>query len=181
MNIDNLDLDAGGVLIHGGPHLNVARTILTALRDDLVPGRAIAVGLAIDDEKEARQLLAISQRGAAAFTGEMLDPVSVQRVGDNYVAAGQRLPTADIIDAMADAFENSGGPLRDRLLGALHAGRQASEEGGLHSAALLVISPRARFATRHRLVDLRVDFVDGDAVAALEILRFKIDSIYEIN
>ncbi len=79
------------------------------------------------------------------------------------------------------AFENSGGPLRDRLLGALHAGRQASEEGGLHSAALLVISPRARFATRHRLVDLRVDFVDDDAVAALEILRFKIDSIYEIN
>ncbi len=188
MNLEFLDLEAGGVLVHGGPHLEISERVMAALEEELPPDRAIQVGLFIDTDKENLQILAISQHGAAAFTGKKLEKHAADEVGDVYVAAGQRIPNPDIINAMAAHFQTSDGPLGSRLLGALRAGRNASgEEGGesgegdVHSAALLVVSPRARFATRNRLIDLRIDFVSGDAVAALEALQAQVDSVYGIN
>lgn len=188
MNLEFLDLEVGGVLVHGGPHLEISERVMAALEEELPPDRAIQVGLFIDTDKEYLQILAISQHGAAAFTGKKLEKHAADEVGDVYVAAGQRIPNPDIINAMAAHFQTSDGPLGSRLLGALRAGRNASgEEGGeggegdVHSAALLVVSPRARFATRNRLIDLRIDFVSGDAVAALEALQAQVDSVYGIN
>ncbi len=185
MNLEFLDLEAGGVLVHGGPHLEISERVMAALEEELPPDRAIQVGLFIDTDKENLQILAISQHGAAAFTGKKLEKHAADEVGDVYVAAGQRIPNPDIINAMAAHFQTSDGPLGSRLLGALRAGRNASgDEGGegdVHSAALLVVSPRARFATRNRLIDLRIDFVSGDAVAALEALQAQVDSVYGIN
>ena len=188
MNLEFLDLEAGGVLVHGGPHLEISERVMAALEEELPPDRAIQVGLFIDTDKENLQILAISQHGAAAFTGKKLEKHAADEVGDVYVAAGQRIPNPDIINAMAAHFQTSDGPLGSRLLGALRAGRNASgEEGGeggegdVHSAALLVVSPRARFATRNRLIDLRIDFVPGDAVAALQALQAQVDSVYGIN
>lgn len=185
MNLEFLDLEAGGVLVHGGPHLEISERVMAALEEELPPDRAIQVGLFIDTDKENLQILAISQHGAAAFTGKKLEKHAADEVGDVYVAAGQRIPNPDIINAMAAHFQTSDGPLGSRLLGALRAGRNASGEesgeGDVHSAALLVVSPRARFATRNRLIDLRIDFVSGDAVAALEALQAQVDSVYGIN
>lgn len=185
MNLEFLDLEAGGVLVHGGPHLEISERVMAALEEELPPDRAIQVGLFIDTDKENLQILAISQHGAAAFTGKKLEKHAADEVGDVYVAAGQRIPNPDIINAMAAHFQTSDGPLGSRLLGALRAGRNASGEkggeGDVHSAALLVVSPSARFATRNRLIDLRIDFVSGDAVAALEALQAQVDSVYGIN
>ncbi len=82
---------------------------------------------------------------------------------------------------MEESFAESDGPLADRLLDALLAGHEAGgEKGGEHSAAVLVVGPAARFATRARLVDLRIDFVPEDAVSALIDLRARVDSVYEV-
>ncbi len=179
LNLEFLDPDAGGVVVLGGPYLEINEKTLIALRDGLPPGRAIAVGLVGDPDPEARQLLALSPNGAGAFTGENLPQHAGQTTGDDYVVAGHHLAGDGVIPAVEQAFADSDGALVDRLLGALLAGRDAGgEEGGAHSAALLVIGPGARFATRHRLVDLRIDFVPGDAAAALAELRARIDSVY---
>jgi uncharacterized Ntn-hydrolase superfamily protein len=179
MNLEFLDPDAGAVVVLGGPHLETNEKVLIALGDGLMPGRAITVGLYGDPDPDSRQVLAISPEGAAAYSGEKLEKHTDHKTGDFYVAAGHRLESEDIVLAMEEALVNSDGPLADRLLGALKAGRDAGgEKDGARSAALVVVGPGARFATRDRLVDLRIDFVHGDAVAALADLRARVDSVY---
>jgi uncharacterized Ntn-hydrolase superfamily protein len=181
MNLDFLDPDAGGVVALGGPFLQLNETVLIALQEGMPPGTAIAVGLAADLDRESRQVLAITPGGAAAFTGDELEGHAAHIAGEHFVIAGHRLANADVLLSLEEAFETADGPLADRLLTALEAGRDAGgEEDGSHSAALLVVGPDARFATRDRLVDLRIDFVPGDAVAALVGLRAQVDSVYGI-
>jgi uncharacterized Ntn-hydrolase superfamily protein len=181
MNLEYLDPDAGGVVVLGGPFLELNEKVLIALRDGLAPGRAIAVGLAADFDKESRQVLAITPEGAAAFTGDKLEEHAAHQKGADFVIAGNGLAGDEVIPSMEEAFVTADGPLADRLLAALEAGRDAGgEKDGSHSAALVVVGPGARFATRDRLVDLSIDFVPGDAVAALAELRAQIDSVYGI-
>ncbi len=159
LNLDFLDPDVGGAVVLGGPFIEINETVLIALHEGLAPGTAIAVGLAADLEE-----------GHAAH-----------KAGEHFVIAGHRLANADVLLSLEEAFEATDGPLTDRLLTALEAGRDAGgEEDGSHSAALIVVGPGARYATRGRLVDLRIDFVPGDAVAALAELRAQVDSVYGI-
>jgi uncharacterized Ntn-hydrolase superfamily protein len=181
MNLEFLDPNAGAVVVLGGPYLQLNETVLIALRDDLAPDRAVAVGLAGDIDRESRQVLALAPTGAAAFSGEKLTGEVGHSTGEHFVAAGHRLGNDGVIQAMAEAFSASDGPLADRLLGALVAGRDAGgEEDGEHSAAILVVGPGARYATRDRVLDLRIDFVTGNAVADLVELRARVDSVYEV-
>jgi uncharacterized Ntn-hydrolase superfamily protein len=181
MNLDFFDPEAGAVVVLGGPHLALNEKVLIALRDGLAPGRAIAVGLYDYKAKEERQVLAISQQGAAAFTGKKLKKFAGDRTGDYFVAAGNQVSGEEVLEAMEEAFLGFDGPLTDRLLLALQAGRDAGgEQDGTHSAALLVVGPNARFASRDRLVDLRIDFVSGDAVEALTRLHAQVDSVYGV-
>jgi uncharacterized Ntn-hydrolase superfamily protein len=181
MNLEFLDPNAGAVVVLGGPYLELNETVLIALRDGLAPDRAVAVGLAGDIDRESRQVLALAPTGAAAFSGEKLVKEVDHFTGEHFVAAGHRLANDGVIQAMAEAFSTSDGPLADRLLGALVAGRDAGGEAdGEHSAAILVVGPGARYATRGRLVDLRLDFVPGNAVTDLVELRARVDSVYEV-
>lgn len=185
VNLDYFDPEAGGIVAHGGPRLQVNHRALVALREGLTAGQAIQVGLAGLPEKKMReghQVLAIAPSGAAAFTGKELEKQAAQKTGEAYVAGGYRLEDRKAIEAMAEAFEETDGPLADRLLTALQAGRDAGgEKGGAHSAALLIVGPGARYASRGRLVDLRIDFVLEDAVAALATLKARIDSVYGVR
>jgi uncharacterized Ntn-hydrolase superfamily protein len=181
LNLDFLDPDVGGAVVLGGPFIEINETVLIALHEGLAPGTAIAVGLAADVDRESRQVLAITPEGAAAFTGDELEGHAAHKTGEHFVIAGHRLANADVLLSLEEAFETTDGPLTDRLLTALEAGRDAGgEEDGSHSAALIVVGPGARYATRDRLVDLRIDFVPGDAVAALAELRAQVDSVYGI-
>ncbi|MGD2152550.1 MAG: DUF1028 domain-containing protein [Gemmatimonadales bacterium] len=181
MNLEFLDPDAGAVIVLGGPSLQLNETVLIALQDGLDPGRAIAIGLAADLDRERRQVLAITPAAAAAFTGDQLHGHAAHQTGEHFIAAGHGLADADALLAVAETFQTADGPLTDRLLAAIQASRDAGGDvAPSHSAALVVVGPGARFATRDRLVDLRIDFVPGDAVAALAELRAQIDSVYGI-
>ena len=181
INLEFLAADVGGVVVLGGPHLQLNETILTALREGLAPDRAIAVGLAVDPDRESRQVLALSPAGAAAFSGRQLGEQLGHQAGEQFVAAGHQLENEAVVQAMAEAFSGAEGPLADRLLVALVAGRDAGgEKDGERSAALVVVGPGAQFATRDRLVDLRIDYVPDDAVSALIDLRARVDSVYEV-
>lgn len=181
MNLEFLEPDVGGVVALGGPLIEASQKILVALGDGLAPDRAVAIGLYGDTEQESRQILAISQAGAAVFSGKKLEKRAEHRTGDTFVAAGYHLVGKGVLAAMEEVFLATDGALSDRLLLALQAGRDAGSEADVaHSAALLVVAPSARMATRNRLSDLRIDFVPDDAVAALSTLSAQVDSVYGI-
>jgi uncharacterized Ntn-hydrolase superfamily protein len=181
INLEFLAADVGGVVVLGGPYLQLNESVLTGLRDGLAPDRAIAVGLAADPDRERRQILALSPAGAAAFSGKQLGKQVHHQAGEHFVVAGHQLANQTVVEAMAEAFTGAEGPLADRLLEALVAGQNAGgERDGEHSAALLVVGPGAQFATRDRLVDLRIDYVPDNAVSALVDLRARVDSVYGV-
>ncbi|SEM03552.1 DUF1028 domain-containing protein [Streptacidiphilus jiangxiensis] len=116
-----------------------------------------------------RQLTAVGAEGSpAAFSGEHALGTYAQAVGAECVGAGNMLLHAGVPQSMVDAFTATSSelPLAERLLDALTAGLAAGgEEGPLHSAGLLVAD-----AVPWPVVDLRVDWTEGEPVAELGML-----------
>jgi uncharacterized Ntn-hydrolase superfamily protein len=115
---------------------------------------------AADDGRAHRQVGVVDANGGAAtFTGESCQDWAGGRTGDGYAAQGNILVSAATVDALADTFEESRGPLAERLLAALAAGQAAGGDSrGQQSAALLVVERDGGYAgLSDTLVDLRVD------------------------
>lgn len=124
---------------------------------------ALKALLEVDNDRTLRQVHGVDAGGAYAFTGEECVTWAGHTAGDTYTVAGNMLTGADVIDAMAAAFESSRDEeLSERLLRALEAGQQAGgDKRGKQSAALLVANPTPRLYH-----NLRVDD-HGDPVAEL--------------
>lgn len=136
----NTDLGRKGIaLVDAGVAVNVA---LKALLES-------------DDDRALRQVHGIGASGAFTFTGEECVSWAGHHVGDTYSVAGNMLAGADVIDAMAAAFETGvGEELSERLLRALEAGQRAGgDKRGKQSAALLVASPTPRLYHNLRVDD----------------------------
>lgn len=132
---------------------------LELLRLGLSPQEALDKILREDPERESRQVIMIDAHGrTAAFTGKANVDWKGHLIGDNYVVAGNMLVRAQVIQAMAEAFETSGGELEERLLNALEAGQKAGgDKRGKRSAALLVMK-RPEYKGIRPFIDLRVDY-----------------------
>ena len=120
--------------------------------------KIVAELLAADPYPQSRQIHLVDVYGRAfAFTGERNPAWCGHHVGDGYSVAGNVLAGADVVKAMAAAFEASADePLAERLVRAVEAGRNAGgQPEGQNSAALLVHG-----AEPFPLVDLRVDLHD---------------------
>lgn len=140
-----------------------------AILDQLEAGNSAALALenvvANYPFMEYRQLLVIDGSGeTSCHTGTKILGLNNAVAGDNCLAAGNLLSSADVPVAMAANFEQGSDlHLADRLAKALAAGVAAGgEEGPTHSAALLVAHKHA-----FPLVDLRVDWDEDDPVAHL--------------
>jgi uncharacterized Ntn-hydrolase superfamily protein len=113
-----------------------------------------------DDGRAHRQVGIVDANGrAATFTGESCQDWAGGRTGDGYAAQGNILVSAATVDALAETFEASSGPLAERLLAALAAGQAAGGDSrGQQSAALLVVERDGGYAgLSDTLVDLRID------------------------
>jgi uncharacterized Ntn-hydrolase superfamily protein len=132
---------------------------LELLRSGLSPREALERMLREDPERESRQVIMIDAHGrTAAFTGKANVDWKGHLIGENYVVAGNMLVSAQVIQAMAEAFETSGGELEERLLNALEAGQKAGgDKRGKRSAALLVMK-RPEYTGIRPFIDLRVDY-----------------------
>jgi uncharacterized Ntn-hydrolase superfamily protein len=97
-------------------------------------------------------------------------------VGTHYACQGNFLASDAPNLAMAQAFEEAQGPLRDRLLAALVAGQQAGgDRRGQQSAALLVVQAGAGFrGFNDRVIDLRVDDHPTPIVELRRILQVRL-------
>ncbi len=116
--------------------------------------------LADDPERELRQVGIVDARGGAAtFTGSSCHAWAGGRVGSGYAVQGNILVGPAVVNAMAETFESTSGPLAARLLAALAAGdRAGGDRRGRQSAALLVVKERGGYGGyTDRMIDLRVD------------------------
>jgi uncharacterized Ntn-hydrolase superfamily protein len=126
------------------------------------PAETLRKVLAEDEQRETRQLGIVTADGrAAAFTGHECLDWAGHRVGAGFAVQGNILAGEAVVRAMERAFEETVGPLVERLVAALEAGQQAGgDKRGQQSAAVVVERVGARSESREgidRICDLRVE------------------------
>lgn len=133
---------------------------LKLMRGGLTAKAALEQLLAEDDGAALRQVgLVDSQGNSAAFTGDDCLEWAGDRTGEHYTVQGNILVGPGVVDAMAEAFENTAGDLPNRLLASLLAGdRAGGDRRGKQSAAVFVVKPQGGYGgLTDRWMDYRVD------------------------
>jgi uncharacterized Ntn-hydrolase superfamily protein len=133
---------------------------LGLLRDGLGAEEVVERLTQADEGREHRQLGVVDGRGGSAtFTGSECFDWAGGRTGACYAAQGNILVSAETVDAIAESFESSSGPLAERLLDCLDAAQAAGgDRRGQQSAALLVVERDGGYGgLSDEVVDLRVD------------------------
>jgi uncharacterized Ntn-hydrolase superfamily protein len=133
---------------------------LTLLREGRSADEVVQALVGADDGRDDRQLGVVDAHGGSAtYTGSACFDWAGGRTGPSYAAQGNILVSDATVDALAETFEASSGPLAERLLAALAAGEDAGGDSrGRQSAALLVVSPEGGYGgLSDTAVDLRVD------------------------
>jgi uncharacterized Ntn-hydrolase superfamily protein len=146
---------AAGVAVYG-------ERALEELACGATPEEALERVLADDEGRETRQLGVVTSDGrAAAFTGADCLDWAGHKTGAGFAVQGNILAGEAVVDEMARAFEETVGPLAERLISALEAGQAAGgDKRGQQSAALIVERTGARSESREgidRICDLRVE------------------------
>ncbi|WP_026692947.1 DUF1028 domain-containing protein [Peribacillus kribbensis] len=133
---------------------------------------ALAELLAHDKDKEMRQVGIVDFNGnPASFTGSECYSWAGGITGPNFAAQGNILVDEKTVQAMADSFTSSTGPLAERLLHALNEGQLAGGDSrGQQSAALLVVKENGGYGGfNDRFVDLRVEDHNGPITELIRI------------
>lgn len=136
--------------------------VIGLLESGADPATALREALAGDDERETRQLGAVTADGrAASFTGAECNDWAGHETGDCFAVQGNILAGPEVAAEMARAFREAGGTLAERLVATLEAGQAAGgDKRGQQSAAVVVERIGARDEGREgvdRVTDLRVD------------------------
>jgi uncharacterized Ntn-hydrolase superfamily protein len=171
------NLCVGGWVLHGHARAGIcasqgqspstlwADKVLTVQREGHTATNAIA--LAVDDDPGSafRQVAAIDLGGKpAAYSGSENLGYCGHLIQNGVVASGNILAGPEVLNAMVDAFHNSGGDLLERMVKGLHAASHAGgDTRGILSAALLMVGPDIA------PMSLRVDR-SGEPLADLEEL-----------
>jgi len=133
---------------------------LALLREGLSAEEMVERLTTADEGRDHRQLGVVDGAGrAATFTGSECMDWAGGRTGPHYAAQGNILVSAETVDAIAETFEQSTGPLAERLIDCLDAAQAAGgDRRGQQSAALLVVEREGGYAgLSDSVVDLRVD------------------------
>jgi uncharacterized Ntn-hydrolase superfamily protein len=133
---------------------------LELLRKGLSATEVVERLTAADEVRDHRQLGVVDREGGAAtYTGAECMEWAGGRIGKCYAAQGNILVSEATVDAIAETFEASSGPLAERLIACLDAAQAAGgDRRGQQSAALLVVERDGGYAgLSDEVVDLRVD------------------------
>src|SRR5205807_454361 len=114
---------------------------LSLLSEGLSAEEVVERLTAADEGRDQRQLGVVDREGrSATFTGAECLEWAGGRTGPCYAAQGNILASGETVDAIAETFENSTGPLAERLLDSLDAAQAAGRDRrGEEWAALLVV------------------------------------------
>jgi uncharacterized Ntn-hydrolase superfamily protein len=130
--------------------------------------QALEALLAADPKRELRQVSMIDNDGdIATHTGNCCLPEAGSFVGETFCTQANMMLRNTVWGAMARAYQQSEGPLAERLLAALDAAQaEGGDLRGRQTAALLIVDGRP---SPIPLVDLRVDH-DPDPLLQLRRL-----------
>jgi uncharacterized Ntn-hydrolase superfamily protein len=144
------EADAGAIATQAWANVAYKRQALELLR----AGRSAAEvrdALAAGDPGRAHRQFAVADRECrvAAFPGDSTSAWAGHRTGERYSVQGNILTGAEVVEAMARAFEEAeaaGRPFGERLLAALKAGQAAGgDRRGRQAAGLLVVKAGAGY------------------------------------
>ena len=133
---------------------------LELLRAGRSPEEAIAALVRDDPHADERQVGIVASDGrAATYTGERCMEWAGGTAGEGFAAQGNILAGPAVVEALAETFRTTGGPLVDRQVAAIAAGQRAGgDRRGQQSAALYVAKAGGGYAGfNDRYIDLRVD------------------------
>ncbi len=142
------EADVGAIATQARVDVSYGPQSLALLRIGKSPAEVIAQVLAADLDprprrwsKNGRQFAVIDAQGhAAAHTGSKATPWAGHVTGEHFSAQGNTLAGKAVVEAMARAFQATGGRLALRLLAALEAGQTAGgDKRGMQSAAMLIV------------------------------------------
>jgi uncharacterized Ntn-hydrolase superfamily protein len=164
-------LAVGSVVPWAEPHVGAVATQayanprygpqgLELLREGLPAQEVVDRLTGADEGRDHRQLGVVDAQGrAATYTGKECLDWAGGRTGEGYAAQGNILVSAETVDAMADTFEQSSGPLAERLIDCLAAAQAAGGDSrGQQSSALLVVEQDGGYAQMSDVVvELRVE------------------------
>ena len=164
-------LSVGSVVPWAEPHVGAVATQayanprygpngLALLREGLSAQEVVDRLTSEDEGRDHRQLGVVDANGnAATYTGNECMDWAGGRTGDGYAAQGTILVSGETVDAMAESFEGSRGPLAVRLIDALAAAQAAGGDSrGQQSSALLVVQRDGGYAKlSDTVVELRVE------------------------
>ncbi|WP_144905461.1 DUF1028 domain-containing protein [Halobellus captivus] len=141
--------------------------------------------LAADEHADYRQVHGVDAETEFVFTGDHCSEWAGSRVGEHYTVAGNLLAGPEVVEAAADAYEETQGDMAERLVSALEAGERAGgDDRGEMSAAILVHAPEPEFYHNLR-VDLSETPVSDlrtlleEAREAKERVRIETDKLFE--
>ena len=156
--VPHVELDVGGVVIQGLTDIAYGKKGLELLKSGISPKDVLNRLLREDSKREFRQVMIMDVFGRTfAFTGKKTSKWAGHLIGKNYLVAGNMLSSSKVIKYIAKTFESSSGPIEDRLVSSIEAGKNAGGDlRGERSSALLVIKEQS-IETRP-YIDLRVDF-----------------------
>jgi len=134
---------------------------LLSMRSGVGAKEALKKLVAGDADEAVRQVAFVDAEGrVAAHTGARCIQAAGHHVGEGYSVQANMMLNADVVPAMARAFEGSAGrALAERLVLTLEAAQAAGGDiRGKQSAALLVVRAEATGNVwEDRLVDLRIE------------------------
>jgi len=164
-------LSVGSVVPWAEPHVGAVATQayanprygpngLAFLREGLSAQEVVDKLTSEDEGRDHRQLGIVDAKGnAATYTGKQCLDWAGGRTGTGYAAQGNILVSGETVDAMAESFEGSSGPLAVRLIDCLAAAQAAGGDSrGQQSSALLVVERDGGYARMSdTVVELRVE------------------------
>jgi uncharacterized Ntn-hydrolase superfamily protein len=164
-------LSVGSVVPWAEPHVGAVATQayanprygpngLALLREGLSAEEVVERLTSEDEGRDHRQLGIVDAKGnAATYTGKECMDWAGGRTGEGYAAQGNILVSGETVDAMAESFEGSSGPLAVRLIDCLAAAQAAGGDSrGQQSSALLVVQQDGGYAgMSDTVVELRVE------------------------
>lgn len=150
----------GAVATQAAANLSFGPDGLELLRAGRSPREVVETLTSGDQGRSHRQIGIVDTRGgAAAWTGTDCLPWAGHVTGSGFAAQGNILSGEAVVRAMAESFEQTTGPLPERLIAALAAGQgRGGDSRGQQSAALFVVKEKGSYGGyTDRYVDLRVD------------------------
>jgi uncharacterized Ntn-hydrolase superfamily protein len=181
VSVQSKFLSVGSVVPWAEPHVGAIATQayanprygpngLDLLRQGLSAEEVVERLTSEDDGRDHRQLGIVDGQGrAATYTGNECMDWAGGRTGEGYAAQGNILVNKETVDAMAETFESSSGPLAVRLIDCLAAAQEAGGDSrGQQSSALLVVERDGGYA---RMSDVVVELRVEDHELPIEELR----------